>query len=70
MDTEHVVPPWYEAPMARASSKHPDVSSAVKARLIAALAEVPDSKPMSKSDLAALATDLLNAKEVTPPPAE
>ena len=69
MDDNQVVPPWYAAPMTRAGAKHPDVNSAAKARLIAALAEVPDSKPLSKSDLAALATDLLNAKEVTPPSA-
>lgn len=69
MDEGEVVPTWYEAPMTRAGSKHPDVSSAAKTRLIAALAEVPDSKPLSKSDLAALANDLLVAKEVTPPSA-
>ena len=70
MDENQVVPPWYEAPMTRAGSKHPGVNSAAKARLIAALAEVPDSKPLSKSDLAALATDLLSANEDTPPSAE
>jgi hypothetical protein len=65
-----VVPPWYEAPMTRTCAKHPDVNSAVKSRLITALAEVPDSKPLSKSDLAALATDLLNASEITSPSVE
>lgn len=69
MDENVVVPPWYDAPMTRTSAKHPDVNSAVKALLIAALAEVPDSKPLSKSDLAALATELLSAKVVTPPSA-
>lgn len=69
MDDNQVVPPWYEAPMTRTGVKHPDVNSAAKARLGAALATVPESKPLSKSDLAALATDLLNAQEVTPPPA-
>jgi hypothetical protein len=55
--------------MTRSVAKHPGVTAAVKDRLAAALATVSDDKPLSKGELATLATDLLKAQEPTTPSA-
>ncbi len=69
MSEEIVVQAWYEAPLTRSAAKNPSVTPAVKTRLADALAAVGDSKPISRSDLANLAADLLKVQEHKTPTA-
>jgi len=62
MTDEEVAAPWHEAPLARSHKKHPDIADGVKERLGSALGSISDSKPLGKSEIARLASELLNAQ--------
>lgn len=62
MTEEEAATPWHEAPLARSHKKHPDIADAVSERLASALGSISDSKPLGKSEIARLASELLIAQ--------